>query len=151
MVLKTAPHAFEDLQTVQANGGGTNWPWRNAGAARTLLEGFEPLSIPFDLASLGVPAGSSKGLPLRPGFEYRFEAFLRITPQVASTYVHVHLYKYVYMYVFSHHPAGGQHPPLWAGSGVWLAVVGCAEESVGSTAGGRRAQQCGTGAVFHFA
>ena len=88
MVLKTAPHAFEDLQTVQANGGGTNWPWRNAGAARTLLEGFEPLSIPFDLASLGVPAGSSKGmegLPLRPGFEYRFEAFLRITPQVART------------------------------------------------------------------
>ena len=73
---------------MQANGGGTNWPWRNAGAARTLLEGFEPLSIPFDLASLGVPAGSSQGLPLRPGFEYRFEAFLRITPQVASTYGH---------------------------------------------------------------
>jgi hypothetical protein len=47
-----------------------------------MLEGFEPLSIDFDLASLGVAEGAAKGLTLRPGFEYRFEAFVRITPQV---------------------------------------------------------------------
>ena len=84
VVLKTAPYAHEDLMTVQRNGGGINWPWKNDAAVKTLLEGFEPLSIDFDFASLGVPEGSSKGLPLRPGYEYRFEAFVRLEPQLKS-------------------------------------------------------------------
>jgi len=84
VILKTAPYALEDLMTVQNAGGGKNWPWKDEEQCRARLEGFEPLSIEFDLDSLGVPPGLAKGLPLRPGFEHRFEAFIRLEPQIQS-------------------------------------------------------------------
>lgn len=84
VILKTAPYALDDLMTVQNEGGGTNWPWKDEEQAKARLEGFEPVSIDFDLASLGVAPGLAEGLALRPGFEHRFEAFIRLEPQIVS-------------------------------------------------------------------
>jgi len=83
VTLQVAPHAFEDLQKVQANGGGDNWP-RGTDAAKQLLETFPPLSIEFDLESLDGQSSEMEGLLLEPGHEYKFEAFLSIEPLVSS-------------------------------------------------------------------
>jgi hypothetical protein len=84
VTLKTAPYSIDDLERVQKHGGGTNWPWKDLKKSKGLLEGFAPLLIDFDFESLSATQSAAKGLSLRPGYEYRFEAFVRLEPQLIS-------------------------------------------------------------------
>jgi hypothetical protein len=84
LTLMTSPYSLDDLETVQKNGGGTNWPWKDPRKSESLLEGFLPLTIDFDFGSLSNSQTAAKGLSIRPGYEYRFEAFVRLEPQMQS-------------------------------------------------------------------